>query len=241
MIFADLHRHILPGLDDGASSEEEMRCMLDEAYADGVRLLCATPHYHPGFFSYTKEALLTAFESLKAYAAQVYPDLVLCLGAELRYAPSAPEWLAADACRTLGGSRYVLVDFLQNERADVIMGAMRNLLNAGYLPVLAHVERYDALKTPDLAELKRMGVVLQLDAGSFFGEWGAGARRRAKSAVRHGLADLVASDAHHPNSPVTLLEPAYQLVARLSNQPFADALFYQNANHLLAENTAGKE
>ena len=50
---ADLHIHLLCGVDDGARDEETMRAMVDAAYDDGTRVICATPHYHPGFFGRT--------------------------------------------------------------------------------------------------------------------------------------------------------------------------------------------
>ncbi len=237
MVFADLHRHLLPGLDDGAASEEDMKRMLDDAYAEGVRLLCATPHFHPGFFPYSEEKRAKAYAALEAYAAGKYPELTLFPGAELRYADAATEWLSSGICPTLAGSSCVLVDFLPDVSAEVVMTAMRKLLNEGYLPLLAHVERYPALEPAHIEELKSMGVRLQLDAGSLFGEWGVKAKARARRLIRFYRADVVGSDAHRPESKICSLPQAYRLAARLSDETYAEALFYRNPYEIL---TGGK-
>ena len=50
MDFSDLHIHILCGVDDGAKTEADMYAMADAAYSGGTRIICATPHFHPGYF-----------------------------------------------------------------------------------------------------------------------------------------------------------------------------------------------
>ena len=48
MEYTDIHSHILPGVDDGATDMEETLAMLKEAYEQGIRTIFATPHYIPG-------------------------------------------------------------------------------------------------------------------------------------------------------------------------------------------------
>ena len=45
----DIHCHILPGLDDGASSEKESLRMLKLAAKNGIKGVIATPHYSVGY------------------------------------------------------------------------------------------------------------------------------------------------------------------------------------------------
>ena len=70
MKFADIHNHTLAAVDDGAKSEQMMYRMLDAAYADGTRILCLTPHFHPGFFGDNRNASEDSFQKLQSYAAQ---------------------------------------------------------------------------------------------------------------------------------------------------------------------------
>lgn len=49
-MLVDIHCHILPGVDDGATDMETSKAMIREAYKQGVRYMIATPHYRPEMF-----------------------------------------------------------------------------------------------------------------------------------------------------------------------------------------------
>ena len=77
MSFSDIHTHILYGTDDGAKTREDMFEIVKTAYAGGTRLICATPHFHPGYFDDNREQALHAFEVLNEHCEKHYPDLKL--------------------------------------------------------------------------------------------------------------------------------------------------------------------
>ena len=227
MTFADIHNHILFGVDDGARSESEMRQILDASYTDGVRHLCFTPHYHPGYFGEHQEQIAAAFELAEAYAAARYPDLCLYLGNELRYERSCIQWLEQGRCQTLNHTDCLLVDFLYPEPAENILDAMLRVLNAGYTPVLAHVERYEKFHR-DLREIDRLkswGVILQVDAQSPLGGLGRGSKIRSRRLLSAGVVDLIASDAHNQTSRPPQLRPCYDFVSQKYGADYAQHLF----------------
>lgn len=239
MNFADIHNHMLFGVDDGARSGPEMAGLLDASYADGVRHLCFTPHYHPGCFGDHQEQIDAAFALAKRYAARQYPDLKLYLGNELRYEHSFKEWLEQGRCRTLNGKRYLLVDFLYPERAERILDAMLRVLNAGYTPVLAHVERYESFHR-DLREVDRLkscGVILQVDAQSPLGGLGHGSKVRSRRLLDAGAVDLIASDAHDLlHRPPQLTGCCAYLIKRYGASE-AERLLYENPLRILNDET----
>ena len=108
MNISDIHNHILFGVDDGARTEEEMYQILDASYADGVRHLCFTPHYHPGYFGEHQAQIDAAFALARKYCTEQYPDLQLYLGSEVRYERSCLEWLEQGRCQTLNGTEFLL-------------------------------------------------------------------------------------------------------------------------------------
>ena len=235
MQFADIHNHILFGVDDGARSEAEMYQIIDASYTDGVRHLCFTPHYHPAFFGEHQEQIAAAFELAKGYAAQRYTDLALYLGNELRYERSCVVWLEQGRCRTLNGTRYLLVDFLYPEPADAILDAMLRVLNAGYTPVLAHVERYEKFHR-DLREIERLkswGVILQVDAQSPLGGLGHGAKVRSRRLLDAGAVDLIASDAHNLTRRPPHLSACGEYLVKRYGQECAQALLWTNPQRIL--------
>ncbi len=201
--FFDMHSHMLCGVDDGADSPETMYAMLDASYADGVRGICLTPHYSPYLFGDTYEESLASFELLKAYAARKYPDLQLFLGHELGYHEGCERALADGRCRTLAGSRYLLVDFPENVDFFELSHAIDRLRSVGCRPILAHAERYRCLhKRIDWLErfvLEEDGVV-QINASSGIGAWGMRARAQWKRLLKKGLVHIIATDTHNLTS-----------------------------------------
>lgn len=107
MEYTDFHIHALFGVDDGAKTEAEMHAMVDASYADGVRTLCVTPHYHPSYFGDNQSKIDSAYAALVDYVRQCYPTMQLCLGNELRYSMNCISWLNNGQCRTLNGTQYV--------------------------------------------------------------------------------------------------------------------------------------
>lgn len=230
MKYCDIHCHILAGVDDGPSSDEQMYAMLDAMYWDGTRMLCVTPHYHPGYFGHNTDAAEDAFSRLTEYAARKYPDMRLLRGNELRYAPGCLSWLADGLCRTLNDTDYLLVDFSEDESARNITKGLERLLSAGYTPVLAHAERYSKLSftLKELEEYRANGVYIQVDVRSLFRDYGRRAQHRANMILKKGLADAVASDAHDMKSRIPGLSEGFRLVERRCGTDYAEHLFYNN-------------
>lgn len=233
MRFADLHSHALWGVDDGAKSEQEMYAMLDAAHADGVEVLCLTPHFHPGYFGEHGDQAALAFDALTRYAAEKYPGMRLYRGNELRYSPECLSWLESGACRTLNGTEHVLVDFHEHEPERNIVRGLERLLSAGYKPVLAHAERYRALHPRRIWELARNGVWIQIDVQSVFGVYGLGARLRSRSLLKKKLVDLVASDAHGTGRRSPILSRGFRVIERKYGAAYAEAIFAENPLRLL--------
>ncbi len=232
MNFVDIHIHALFNTDDGPSTEDEMQKLIDTAYADGTRVMCLTPHYHPGFFGETRQNSEYAFKKLQEYIANKHPDMNLYIGNELRYSPEAVEWLSKGDCRTINGTDYVLVDFSSAEDQKKILRGLERLLNAGYVPILAHVERYFDLSKSSIRELTYKGVWLQLDAQSLFGNYGLRAKLRAKWLLRMKLADIVATDAHDSLQRKPELAKAYRYTKKYGHT-YADILFKENPMRIL--------
>lgn len=243
MVFADMHCHSLSGVDDGAKTPEEMRAMLDAAYADGVRYLCFTPHFHLGYFGNNSKERDTAFSKAGEYVSIKYPDMHVFLGNELRYSRECVSWLESGLCLTLNGTDYVLVDFSEVERAQTIADGLNRLLNAGYTPVLAHAERYDSLR-PGLREIQRFrqnGVIIQVDSQSLIGGFGLTVKRWASAILRRGYADIISTDAHNLRRRPPEMKRAYQYIERKYGRACAERLCRENALELLRRDEERKE
>lgn len=169
--YMDMHTHILPGLDDGSQTMECTKNMLRQAYDEGIRVIVATPHFgirNPGFKLSEAERVLS--ETLQV-AREIVPDMKIVLGNELFYSDGIVESLNRGEAKTIGGSKYALVEFSTRESREKINKCIRELSWNGYYPLIAHVERYRCLEgdVKAVKELVDQGCVIQVNCRSFMG------------------------------------------------------------------------
>ena len=240
MIFADIHIHALYGVDDGARNKIMMFKMIDAAYKDGTRVMCLTPHFHPGYYGDNHEKAVVSFGVLSEYVQEKYPDLKLYLGNELHYSKDCLSWLKEGICRTMNNTRYVLCDFNDKDSAEIIVKGMHKLLNAGYIPILAHAEIYKHLKLSQIGELVKSGVKIQIDMQSITGEFGFFIRKRANAILNARRAEVVCSDAHDLEKRPSQLNKCYQYLYKKFGKLYTRALVYDNAVKMLEATESGE-
>lgn len=233
--YVDIHCHMLGGVDDGARDDAEMFKMLDIAYSTGTRALCLTPHFNPKYYGMNAEVSSEVFDRLTKYAAEKYPDMKLLLGNELNYFFGADEYLVSGECRTVDSGNKVLVDFNFDISFFEIKTALFQLKSQGFVPIFAHAERYDCIKSPfsSLKELKEAGIYIQLNANSVTGEWGRKIQKKALKIIKLGLADAVASDGHGINDRVPRLDEAEAALTKYFDANIADRLLRRSPGRLL--------
>lgn len=226
---------MLWGVDDGPRSEEKMKQMIEASYNDGVRKICFTPHFHPAIYGKNKDKSEAVLEALRADSKEKYPDLELFIGNELRYDVGYLDWVRDGNCRTLNGTKYLLIDFSEYEEAAVIIKTLESILASGYKPVLAHAERYRKLhfSMRQLIDLSERGVVIQVDAQSVFGGWGFSSKVRSRKLLKMRMADIVASDAHNLSDRPPQLSKCYEYVASKCSERYAEAIFCNNPAAIL--------
>lgn len=211
----DIHTHILPGVDDGARSLEETENMLQQEWQQGVRHIIATPHYAAGD-TQSPEKLRLLLESVRETARKMDPEMTVDLGNELLHGPGMIESLQRGEALTLAGTRYVLVEFLPTERYSVIYQALRSYIMEGYLPVVAHVERYETLISHwnHMEETRRLGAYFQVNAGSLIGGFFQRRAAACRRLVEEGMISLIGSDCHREDRRVPVMRDALAYLSR---------------------------
>ncbi len=236
MYFADIHCHILYGVDDGAETETEMYEMLDFAYSSGVRLLCATPHCNPEFFSFDPKAEEKAFDKLADYAREKYPDMALFHANEVFVYSDMPSVVTEEGKGIFPDGDTVLIEFYPDRSAKEIETTVKHLTQIGYTPLLAHVERYPSLKPSVIANLKHIGAVISVNAESVVGATGRHPQKRVAKLISGGLVDIITSDSHIKES-FSALNDAYELLSKKYDNKYLEELFYFNPKaHILPVN-----
>ncbi len=222
----DLHSHVLPGLDDGASDLSEALAMCRLAVEDGVRVLAATPHWYPGRNPPSPTRIAQAVEELRAELARRGLSLELVAGAEVALDPGLVGLAQAQALPTLGGGSYLLLECPLHTSPRLLPDLVYGLRLAGLRPILAHAERtWGGMVQWDwLAGLVDQGCLVQVTAMSLTGQLGERPRKTAEALLGRGLVHLLASDAHSASWRPPGLSQAAALVARQFGPSAAEVL-----------------
>ena len=194
--FTDYHAHFVYGVDDGARTREEMFAMLDAAAADGVTRLFATSHSTPGMEPFPRDVYQRHLDFARAYCAEKGYDLMLESGSELLYTPAAAYAAAEHSLVTLGGTDWVLLEFVPDVAAAEVETALRQITGSGYRVLLAHIERYYKLQKDKSVwnEIMDLPLECQMNAGPFQ-DWKR--RRMCIGLLKQHEAVLLGSDAHN--------------------------------------------
>lgn len=224
----DIHSHVLPFIDDGAVSTEVSLAMLEELRAQGVTDVICTPHFRKPKYVCTKRQIVDVFNNFAKQAEQVGVNLYL--GQEIATSKPLLKQDLQDDLLTINNTNYVLLEFDYNNRIDVDQICYETKV-LGYIPIIAHVERYTYLSIADIAELKQNGALIQINASSVCAGLFDKRRKKVFELIKRGLVDFVASDYH---SFRTLnLKNAHARIQKKFGVEVANKLFKKNAEVLI--------
>ena len=221
----DIHTHILPRVDDGSPDLETSIEIIKSEINQGVTDIFVTPHYilRRGYLSPYEENLVI-FNELIAEVKKQRLNVNLYLGTEVYYNEKTLKDLANNLVRPLGDSKYLLVEFSLYKETEDIPEAINNLIAKGYIPIIAHPERYPYLTSVEAYKyFRRMGARIQINANSIIGDNGRKIRKFVFGLINDNLVDFVASDVHSFRAS-KLLE-AYNIIKNKFSDEIANKLF----------------
>ncbi|MGN0819726.1 MAG: tyrosine-protein phosphatase [Christensenellaceae bacterium] len=222
----DIHSHVVFSVDDGSDSVQTSVELIKKAKKTGVTDLICTPHFRLRQFEAPVSVIEKNFACLKNQAQGLGVNLYL--GQEI-----ALKNLALFRQRkflTLAGSRYVLLEFDYNNYVD-IDSIVYDLKIDGYIPVIAHVERYAYVTSDDVRQFVKDGAKIQINADSVCDGMFSHFKRKVMKYLKLDLVDFVASDMHS-HRPYKLAE-AYSVIVKKFGQKRADNLFENNPRNVI--------
>ena len=233
----DIHTHILPAVDDGAEDQNMSLLMLLRAKEQGIICVFATPHSstldeHP-------QHPLEAFQQLCSKAAQLLPEIQLYLGCEVYCeADRMPEVLAnlrSGKYPTMNGTKYVLMEFSRWVQPDAAVLCVEEMISAGYIPIIAHVEYYRYLQSNIalVQQFRELGAKIQLNVGSLFNEMDESTKAWARRLVLERKADFLGTDAHRTYYRPPSAEMGLKWLYENTEHSYVDAIGFENAKRLL--------
>ncbi len=234
-MFVDMHHHLIYGIDDGAKDFEGTKKMIAQAVENQVHTIITTPHITPGQEPFPYETYKAHLEETRKYLEENKIDLTLYTGCEVLYTPSTPYFLSEGKVFTLANTNHVLVEFMPDDEYADLLKAGRSVAEMGYVPVYAHVERYDCLKKPEqLRRLRReFDALIQVNASTVIDKHGFFRQRYLNRIFEEELVDFVSSDSHDlPGRDSHMAEAFDELTVRFGID-LAHALTHGNAEKIL--------
>ncbi len=213
MKFADLHHHVLWGMDDGPQTPEQMQAQLSMACQNDIALIAATCHASPLTQPFDMKLYQARLAEANACCRQAGWPVQVVQGCEIQFSSRVPDLLTDGALPTLGNSRYVLLEFVPDISSKEMASAVNRLYQAGFWPIIAHAERcrcllYSPKRAMELRE--DMNLVYQINCSTLLQPHGFFERRFIRSLVEAHAIDLIATDAHNLTTRAVNMRQAFQ-------------------------------
>ncbi len=235
--FIDIHSHIAWGIDDGMPSIEDAQSTLELARIDGIVGICSTPHIIPGQLdrSIYDEIVSRQLELKEMSSIPIY------FGGEVMMNSEFIDGLDFGLYPSLNGSRYMLVEYnvLRDIHSiDYRDDCLYELKVRGFIPVIAHIERYfhSGLDYSIIDNWIDMGCVLQINRTSILGMHGKQIQSNALSLLDNGYCDVIATDTHRASgNRISKLSDVYSVVSKRIGKENASVLMYENPKRILSD------
>lgn len=234
----DLHCHILPGIDDGASSETESIAMLQAAIDEGVTTIAATPH-HNRQYTNEKQAILHKVEELRQLIKENNLAIEVVPGQEVRIYGELLEDYENNKLVTISEhSRYMLIEFSSSHVPRYAERLLYDMELQGLKPVIVHPERNaEIMQNPDkLYQLVEKGALTQVTAASVTGHFGKKIQKFTSQLIEADLAHIIASDAHNTAGRTFRMRQAFAEIETHYGMDYVD--YFQENAKLILDNKA---
>ncbi|HEY0046970.1 MAG TPA: CpsB/CapC family capsule biosynthesis tyrosine phosphatase [Flavobacterium sp.] len=191
----DIHSHLLPGIDDGAKDIEQSAFLLSELTQIGVTEFITTPHILHQVYDNTPEGIQNTLITTQSSLPTKYK---LRAAAEYMMDSNFNSLIKSAPLLTLKDN-IVLVEMSYINPPMQLYDFIFDLQIAGYIPMLAHPERYSFYhhKFDEFKKLKNAGCKFQINLLSCTGYYGSSVLECSKKLLKSGMIDFSGSDVHH--------------------------------------------
>lgn len=212
----DLHCHILPGIDDGASDLSVSLAMARAFVDDGVSVVACTPHILPGLYHNSGPQIRQAVIALQRELDKNEIPLMLVPGADNHIVQNFAGGLRSGHLLALADTRYVLVEPPHHVAPSRLEEFFFDVMVAGYVPILTHPERLTWIEQqyPLMQRLAKNGVWMQITAGSLSGSFGRRPKYWGERMLDDGIVQVLATDAHDTQRRPPKLSQGRELAER---------------------------
>ena len=218
----DFHSHIIHGLDDGAKTLKMSLEMLRIAENEGTEYICATPHFITEEFEISRDKYIEKLNRLILATKEENINIKILSGLEVYMHPNLPKLYKEKRIWGINDSEYLLIELPMGQFPMYTEDVFYELMLLGVKPILAHPERnLKIMKDHNLIiNLINQGVLMQINAGSLFGDYGKEVKKTALEFVKRNMIHLLGSDGHNITSRKTRIKEAYDIVQHLNEDVY---------------------
>jgi protein-tyrosine phosphatase len=228
-------------VDDGAGSFADSVEMATLAASSGIRTIVVTPHSNiPNTFeNYWTMEMQSVFDRLQKQVNDKKIPVTFLRGQEIFLTSDYMTLIKQGKLISINHSRYFLVEFDPYENASVVLRKLQKILAEGYVPIVAHPERYSFVHehADMIYRMKEIGCLIQINKGSIKGRFGRRAMKCAFEILGNYDADFIASDGHSQYSRTPYLADAYEIICERFSSDYADLLLSKNPQKVIDNKT----
>jgi len=226
----DIHNHSLFAVDDGLSTIEESITLIQELAKRGYTDIILTPHYMTDTtYSVANKEKEEKLELIKK--SLLNKNINIYLGNEVFITDNIQELIKQNKIKTLANSKYILVELSLFRESQNDIEILLELLEKGYIPVLAHPERYEYYHNNlDIyKELVNKGILLQ---GNLFSLLDKKKKRILIKLIKENLIHFLSTDIHKIKD-LELLDKSLKELNKIVSKDKIKELLDTNINEIL--------
>lgn len=230
----DIHSHVIPGIDDGATNFDMSMSLIRMAHRQGVKSIVCTSHDR-----YNVKKYLKSMKALQDKIDKENLGVNLYSGCEVYCTSDDMDniivCLNKKSIPTINNTEYVLVEFSPYVYISEMIYCLKYLLDCGYIPVIAHAERYHALHgtTQWINILRRIGCLFQVNAYSFVDKGNKKIKEFARLLLKGKYISFIGSDAHRTNHRPYAIKNGVDYIYANCDVEYAKDICYRNAKNIL--------
>ena len=204
-LVADMHSHLIPGIDDGAKTIEDSIDLIRQLHTSGYSKIITTPHIMSDYFKNTPAIIKEGLEVVRAAVRAANIPVQIEAAAEYYIDDGFLHKLENERLLTFGDN-YLLLEISYMNPPDNIHEIFFRAMVLGYKPVLAHPERYPYWYNnfDEYRSISDAGIILQLNLNSLCGYYGPDAKKIAEKLIDQSLIKMVGTDMHHQKHAIAL-------------------------------------
>ncbi len=240
----DLHNHLLFSIDDGPKFVDESIFLLQKMEEKGFDEIILTPHYYEGCNyianNFIKQKL---YNILKEEIKKANINIKIHLGNEIFISDDIIKNINGNKILPLGNSKYLLVEFPMNVYYPIFDKMIDDLINNGFIPIIAHPERYNfyQLRPFKILSLADKGVLFQGNIGAIIGLYGSSAKKTFRKLLKEGIYSFLSTDLHNNQVILNDLDNIKKKIIKIIGADEFNNLTNVNITHVINNENIKKE